>query len=77
MLYLTKLFAKDMLHSEGKIFVWTYKGDVFLRKENGGVPTKIESQDDLNKMRDGTTSVEKGTPPTEAEPAQENVINED
>ena len=43
-----------MKRIHGDIFVWTYKGDVFVRKDGENNPRiKIISEDDLNKLRSG------------------------
>ena len=43
----------------GKIYTWTFKGEIFIRKGVDGAPKrKISSLDDLTKIRSGTVSIE-------------------
>ena len=49
-----------MHHIEGRIFVWTYKGDVYIRKDASGAPRlQINSEDDLKSLMEGKTSLTK------------------
>ena len=50
LVYKTKVFSREMERIEGKMFVWTFKGDVYLRKDAAGAPKiKITSELDLKK----------------------------
>ena len=59
LLYNTKIFKREMKRIHGDIFVWTYKGDVFVRKDGENNPRiKIISEDDLNKVRSGEINMD-------------------
>ena len=46
----------------GKIFAWTFKGEIFIRKNAEGAPKKkIVSLEDLTKIKNGSMSID---PPT-------------
>lgn len=50
LMYQTKLFVREMDQKHGKIFVWTYKGDIFIRKNERFAPKrKVTSLIDLEK----------------------------
>ena len=72
LLYKAKQFTRQMPVIEGKIYVWTFKGDVYLRKDMvGAQKIKILSEDDLLKLMEGKMSFDKPTPPAEEQPASE------
>ena len=55
-----------MFRVEGKIYVWTYKGDVFLRKDAIGAPKiPILSQKDITDLMEGKKSLDRQTLATE------------
>ena len=59
LVYATKVFKREMARIHGKIFVWTYKGNVFLRKDVENAPRiAVESENDLNKLRKGELSLD-------------------
>ena len=61
-----------MYRIEGKMFVWTYKGDVYLRKDAIGAPKiKINSEQDLNDIIEGKILLV--NPPVSSAIADENV----
>ena len=56
---MAKLFKKEMFRIHGNIFVWTYKGEVFVRKEGANNPRiKINSECDLNEIRKGNIATD-------------------
>ena len=59
LLYKVKLFTREMQQAEGRIFVWTFKGDIYLRKDSIEAPKlRITSELDLEKIREGTISLD-------------------
>ena len=57
--YATRIFTKEMHRVHGKIYTWTFKGEIFIRKGVDGAPKrKISCLDDLTKIRSGTVSIE-------------------
>ena len=60
LLYKVKLFTKEKSRAEGRIYVWTFKGDIYLRKDTIGAPKiRITSELDLKKINEGTISLDK------------------
>ena len=58
LLYQTKLFSREM--RKEKIHVWTFKGDVYLRKDAVGAPKiKVTSEQDLKQITEGTISLDR------------------
>ena len=48
-----------MFRVHGKIYVWTYKGDIYVRKDGEGNPRiRITSDNDLDKLRKGDISMD-------------------
>ena len=61
-MYQTKVFTREMKRLHGKIFVWTFKGEIYIRKNRENAPrVKIDNELDLNKIRKGTLLLD---PPT-------------
>ena len=59
LLYNTKVFKREMFRVHGKIYVWTYKGDIYVRKDGEGNPRiRITSDNDLDKLRKGDISMD-------------------
>ena len=57
--YSTRVFTKEMDRIHGKIFSWTFKGEVYIRKNVVGAPKrKITSLEDLNKIKKGILSID-------------------
>ena len=58
-MFQTKIFTREMERIHGKVFVWTYKGDIFIRKNTRFAPKKkIASFNDLQKIRSGEDSLD-------------------
>ena len=59
LMYQTKIFTREMYRIHGKIFVWSFKGEIYLRKAIEHAPKrKIDSEQDLNDLRRGTISLD-------------------
>ena len=62
LMYLTKIFSREMFRIHGKIFVWSFKGDIYIRKAVEGAPKiKINCEKDLNDIRGGIVSLDANT----------------
>ena len=49
-----------MKQIHGKIFVWTFKGEIFIRKNQQGAPRKkIDCEQDLDNIRNGSISLDR------------------
>ena len=60
--YHTRILTQEMNRIHGKIFAWTFKGEIFIRKNAEGAPKKkIVSLEDLTKIKNGSMSID---PPT-------------
>ena len=58
LMYQTKVFIREMDRIYGKIFVWTYKGDIYIRKDEWNAPKrKISAEEDLIKIKQGLISL--------------------
>ena len=56
--YKTRTWAKEIQQTQGRIFTWTFKGEVFLRKNiENGPKRKILSEDYLMKLKNGDISL--------------------
>ena len=61
-MYQTKVFSREMFRIHGKIFVWSFKGEIYVRKAMEGAPKrKINCENDLNDIRRGTVSLDPTT----------------
>ena len=59
LMYETKFLTRELFRIHGKIYVWTYKGNIFIRKGVYNAPRiKITSIDNLDDIRKGTISLE-------------------
>ena len=59
LLYSTKVFKREMYRIEGVIYVWTYKGEIYIRKAGEKNPRiKISCEEDLIKLRKGEISLD-------------------
>ena len=60
LLYLTKQGVKNKLKTQhGVIYVWTQKGDVYMRKSVIGAPkVRVNSELDLQKIVNGYVSLD-------------------
>ena len=62
LLYQTKIFTREMFRIHGKIFVWSYKGDIYIRKSAEYSPKiKLNCEQDLNEIKRGTISLDSVT----------------
>ena len=62
--YKTRAWAKNMEPTHGRIFTWTFKGEIFVRKNiETGPKRKILSEDYLLKLTNGVISLDLPTPP--------------
>lgn len=58
-MYQTKVLIRELFDNHGKIFVWTYKGDIFIRKGVMHAPKrKITCMEILNDIKSGSISLE-------------------
>ena len=49
----------EMYRIEGVIYVWSYKGEIYIRKAGEKNPRiKISCEEDLNKLRKGEISLD-------------------
>ena len=54
--------AKELQGTQGRIFTWTFKGEVYMRKNiEGGPKRKVSSEEVLHKIENGDISLD---PPT-------------
>ena len=59
LLYHTKILKREMYRIHGNIFVWTFKGDVYVRKEGDKNPRiQITSENDLDMIRKGDITLD-------------------
>lgn len=59
LMYETKVLTRELYNKHGKIFVWTYKGDIFIRKGVMYAPKrKITCMENLNDIKSGSLSLE-------------------
>ena len=59
LMYQTKLFIREMDRIHGKISVWTFKGNIFIRKDCVNAPKRrISSLEDLDNIKKGTLSLD-------------------
>ena len=59
LLYKTKQFTREIYRVQGKLFVWTFKGDIYIRKDVIGAPKiRVTSELDLKKIVEGKTSLD-------------------
>ena len=57
--YSTRIFTKEMQRIHGKIFSWTYKGEIYIRKSIDGAPKrKITCLADLTQIKSGHISID-------------------
>ena len=57
--YKTRSWAKEMQPTHGRIFTWTYKGEIFIRKNAENAPKrKILSEQYLSKLSNGDISLD-------------------
>ena len=57
--YKTRAWAKEVQPSQGRIFTWTFKGEIFVRKNMLNAPKrKILSEDYLEKLSKGEISLD-------------------
>ena len=62
LMYQTKVFSREMFRIHGKIFVWSYKGEIYVRKAIEYAPKrKINCENDLNDIKRGTVSLDPDT----------------
>ena len=58
-MYETKVFTREMKRIHGKIFVWSFKGEIYIRKDSQYAPKrKINCENDLTDIRKGTVSLD-------------------
>ena len=63
--YQTRLFTQEMERIHGKIFSWTFKGEIFIRKDVDKAPKrKITSYADLTGIKQGSISIDAVPTPT-------------
>ena len=71
LLYKTKQFTREMQQVKGRLFVWTFKGDIYLRKDSAGAPkVKITSELDLNNITEGKVSLNRSSSVRSSEDAE-------
>ena len=59
LMYETKVFTREMFRIHGRISVWTYKGEIFIRKSVLNAPKrKIKCTQDLDDIRGGSLSID-------------------
>ena len=59
LMYLTKIFTREMFRIHGKIFAWSHKGEIYVRKALDNAPKqKINCEKDLDDMRRGIVSLD-------------------
>ena len=59
LMYNTKVFTREMERIHGKIYAWTFKGEVYIRKDaENAQKIKINCENDLNDIRSGTISLD-------------------
>ena len=59
LMYQTKIFTREMFRIHGKIFAWSFKGEIYIRKASEYAPKrKINCEQDLNDLRRGTVSLD-------------------
>ena len=59
LLYKTKVLAREIQEVHGKIYTWTFKGDIFLRKSADGAPViPISSENDLIAIKNSDLSLD-------------------
>ena len=76
LLYQTKVFTREMFRIHGKIFVWSYKGEIYIRKATDYAPKrKINCENDLDNIKRGTLSLDPVTR-TRNTPLQNTVVPE-
>ena len=76
LMYLTKVFTREMERIHGKIFVWTFKGEIFIRKNVENAPRKkIESEQDLDDIKKGTISLDPDVIVVSTNERGNNVVN--
>ena len=76
--YKTRAWAKDMEQTHGRIFTWTFKGEIFIRKNiETGPKRKILSEDYLLKLTNGEISLDVPTPPVNSDAPGSVVVIED
>ncbi len=57
--YHTRVFTEEMERIHGKFFSWTFKGEIFIRKNNDNAPKrKITSYADLTAIKQGSISID-------------------
>ena len=70
--YLTRACAKELENTHGKVYTWTFKGEVYLRKNiEGGPKRKISSEECLTKIKNGDILLD---PPTTSENVPESIV---
>ena len=63
LMYYTKLFTKEMYRIHGKIYAWSFKGEIYVRKGvDGAEKIKINSEEDLNSLRRGEITLDPPNP---------------
>ena len=59
LMYETKVFTREMNRIHGKIFVWSFKGEIFIRKGIEYAPRiKINNANDLDEIRRGSIKLD-------------------
>ena len=67
-MYQTKMFIREMHRIHGRIAVWTFKGNIFIKKECVNAPKmRISSAEDLENIKKGTLSLDPDENPGSAE----------
>ena len=55
----TRIFARELERTHGRIFTWTFKGEIYIRKKvENGPKIKISCESDISDIRNGHISLD-------------------
>ena len=76
--YKTRMWAKEQEPTHGRIYTWTFKGEVFIRKNiENGPKRKVLSEEYLSKITKGDISLDIPTAPVQSDTSDSVVIIEE
>ena len=62
--YKTRMMMKEMSKEQSRIYVWTFKGEIFVRKDAQNAPKrKISSENELKRIMKGEISLDPNMTP--------------
>ena len=74
----TRMWAKQMESIHGRIYTWTFKGEIFVRKDiENGPKRKVLNEEYLSKMSSGDISLDVSDAPVNSHVPESCVIIED